>query len=669
MKKIVFFLFLVISSFYNVGPLCAIAEGKVLEGPGEYKKPESYDEAKKEWDKTEENIKQAEKEREEADAERKKTDKRMKKLSSESKEWQDASKIYQKQVDRLNTVDKIKEEWEVRQEELSPLLKKYTEELGQQFEPVVFEEPTWWTRIRKRVNAWFKEQQTGFYSALGNNAKIIEIRQDLTKVYADLGTGGLLDKARNTKKLSIAFKDLGPKIGKGVEALIEYQEAFDKGAVSEKEKETIQGEIREVVTDLIELREQLKREGVDVKIRETITNEIDTALDAFGIPKEVRVKIELEQGALLDRTENQIATIPELIRKNPLEFTDDARYKTFIEDVRLLEEVDVTKLSLFEAADIKATINRSYDTVITELAREIYTNPDLSQENRDLLAARFLNLRDKANEVDNLYSKAFDTYRQAGGRVPSKEQLGPVPPLAKGYAENREKVFSPLKDELVADLKKPDIRKKLDREIFTKKYENLNKAIDNELKMIQNAPVSPEKLNVLRSVTRVYDEIYIAWNEELPKQGFLASREYTEIMLDILTNMGETDRLENRFTSVLAQQKGQVAVQAVFAEEGPEVYELFKAYKQPENMEAYNEQRRREKEQAYKAELSPKQSLLRYIKYRGAEVSPIPEPGSPEDKRFREAFKGMAERTAKTGAPLAQPEWWVHKKVVGPPPG
>jgi len=587
MKKIIFFLFLSISSFYNVGPLCAIAEGEVLKAPGEYKEPTSYEKAKKAWDETEENIKKAEKEREEADAELKKARQIQKEYPSpKDPQSKIADDIFKAQSKRVIDVKKIETQWKKRQAKLyeeSDLIKKYTKRLGIEYErPVgepelkpVFKEPSGWTNIRQQVNAWLGERQAGFYKAFGNDAKIVEIRQDLTKVYTDLGTGGFRDKAKNSKELAAAYDVLSKKIYNGLKALEEYKEAV--GAVPKQEQEAIKkkvkGEVQEVITDLIVARDLLTRSEVDVQVREKIEGDIKKALGDFNITEEQYTAFKNKARAVLKERVDRLykSTVDKLgswydWARNPEKMYAGLKSDPLIAAAlrennldKIFEQKDLQNLGYKEATvgTILNTVRRGY-SALSDLALERLTDVSLSPEEHLNALNDFLALNDRSFLSEQRYSDFLEPLIKKA----------PVPP------ERQELLQQALTEEFVKRTK--DIIKRL-TDVVTlrfdeKSYNSLVEALGKIDKRLDTVPVTAESLEVRLSVLKAFARIpHEIRKESLDKN--LGTRQVAKVLVDSSIKADEqSEKLdENRARLVEQDEQGNLALKKIAKSEGIEL--------------------------------------------------------------------------------------------------
>ena len=565
MKK--FFALPLLILAFTTSNLLYCPEGEVkteLKEPGEYKDPSNEQGAREAWNEAEKESGAAETTRTESVKEWKDALKDMNKSEPGSTEWNDARARYDRELQRWGDAGRIRDAWEARKTELSgnEIVKQYKQDLEAQYTPPTeptFEEPSWWKTVTNRVTAWFKERQVDFYSWLGNKDKVVEIRQDLAQVYADLGKGGALDKARNTKELSSAFDELSGKIGKGLEALIEYKDALDKGAVTEKEKATIKAEIRELGIDLITLREQLETEGVDKQIRDTIDAEIDTTLDAFGIGKEIRQQLEKQAGvapaegpppptrpieiARLAREIRDQLIEPQkwkdTITKDTKNYADNVDFKTFVVNLDKLSRVDFSRLNQEDRLQYSKDVWEGYKQLHDTLTAQIF-DITIPAEDRMVTLVRSNELFSKVDEAEEAFNTEYEAFMEQVAREATQEEMTNEEdeiqkPLPDGYADRFSRFFdrSNVVDKVLARVITEDPQGM--EEEYTRKFDASMQAWTEA---IEKAAVSQESINVREKILKVYNDLLRQIND-FSRDHDISSPELGRVLVDIIVKINK----------------------------------------------------------------------------------------------------------------------------------
>jgi len=551
MKKAIYSLIFIF--LFSSGVLFAVeGEVRVAEKPAEYREPTSAVEAKEAWQKAEQESSLAEKERQESAEEWKTALGEMNKAQPGTPEFQTADSKYNQGLKRWSDAGKTLEAWQARKEELNAnqLVQQYQQELQVAYTPPIeptFEEPGFWAGITKRVNSWFKERQADFYTWTGNKAKVIEVRQDLAQIYADLGKGGALDKARNTKELSAAFDELSGKIGKGLESLTEYQEALDKGALTEKQKVVLQTEIKELAQDLFILRDQLATDGVDRQIRDTMNAEIDKALEAFGIEKEARGQLEQQASqAAAPLSEQEITALAgevygQLRVENPewaqavardVKYADNAAFKSFVKNLNKLARVDLAQLAPVKRAEYSLFLRDGYKKLNDALWQQA-SDLSIPPGDRVITLVRLAELSPKLREAEENLDEAQDAfYKEIGIREPTPEELedeeGQMQaPLKEGSVKRYEASMQKTLDTLLQGIGNRSVQKEYaDFFAVMKAWE------DN----IAKSAVSQESIDVREKMLETYGAVLEKIGELVTDQD-LSTPEMSKMYFDLFVKI------------------------------------------------------------------------------------------------------------------------------------
>jgi hypothetical protein len=226
----------------------------------------------------------------------------------------------------------------------------------------------------QKAKLWFQEH------IFKDKDAIIEIRNDLANLYASMGRGGLLDKARQDAQLAFTYDDLTDRIGAHLVALQSYKEATDAGKFQPSDIHT--DELIRTINDLLTARRNLYSENIDALAFTRLQARIDKALANLGMTKEDRLLFENKIG-LLNKSEVQ-EMIRELMRISQSVAnlsTEDINYiKTRLSNIEKItaESVNAKITNLAQALGLSSELPR--------LREEIYTIPRSSQEVSALLS-------------------------------------------------------------------------------------------------------------------------------------------------------------------------------------------------------------------------------------------------------------------------------------------
>ncbi len=568
--------------------------GIELKKPEKYEAPKDEQEAKKAWDDAEAERNKAEKERETRKEDLKKTiddlNKENKLPKPDAKKMEELRIKQEFEMREIAQAEVVKKDWEVRQKELSQndLVKQYTASLGKLLEPVE-ELPSGLQRFLNQVRIWIKTNiQIPFNTWTGDVNKVIEIRQQLAKLYTEFGKQGLLERARNNKELAKVLDNLNDKISAHFAALQDYKDALTKGTVSEAVRSTLRQEMEQLVVDLIGLDKELSDRKVDQKIRDAINKVIDATLEALGISLLGRRALE-ERAGIAQKTPTNIEDIQQLagdvgtgfndvsdmVKKDPLNFIATDEYKTFMRDLASLERVDVAKITdPTNQALVANVILNSYKT-LNDGIRSAVNNFEIPPADRLVLVARWMELVPKNQEVEDTYQRYFNNFVAREGRAPTAQEIGVQPPLAKGIADN-------IKTNLATSIKNIEVGKNIFNPVLLKEYQKLIEGVSNWNDIIDAAAVSEESLDARQAIYDAYNQLLknvndaadaalrVNPNEEVPF-------ETAAVILSIMDRINESAYLLELDRSML-----------VIIKEGmhPKV-ELVQAAERPENVASY----------------------------------------------------------------------------------
>lgn len=454
------------------------------------------------------------------------------------KKYQDAKTEYNKKFNARITADTALKEWKAVQESI---LKAFKTELATGYEPAykeLIEEPSWWSKVVTKVQTWITERRIDFNEFLGNQKKVIELRQDLAKLHTQLGREGLLPKARNQRELAAMFDDLGVRINKNLEALDHFIDAQERGELTATQKEEMNAEVKDLLIEMEELREQIlksQEEGKLTQEEKTIladmTEKIEEAYDALLTQKEKRELEKQYQEAkeareavrekVVNEAEKIISQMDALVKKNPLTFTEDP---LFISLNNLEKQIDTMELSIEEEALARGSISRAYEMAWRGLLREINAyEPPKPKEGTSIagdLVEKWMELGRDYGEKVKKYNEAFNKYLVSKARQATLQEKGPLPPLPKEYVQ---KTVEPLvgKAETVfkAD-RKEDFLKEIN--IIQKTISNINQSavsditLDARQAMVEQ--VLEPLLSTLMTSEKLVDEIYLKTVIELMGQ-------------------------------------------------------------------------------------------------------------------------------------------------------
>lgn len=302
------------------------------------------------------------------------------------------------------------------------------------------DEATLW----QKLTIWFNENKIKFYQLIGNTAKVIELRKNLDRIYQDLGLETLGAKARNSRELARLLQDLAEKIDHHRTALNSYQIALNAGG--EGQTLSIQNEVKQIASDLIQLREELSFEDAKTsKLSEQINKDINLAFKTIGLSDTDAKKI---QDSALDAHKKEITNLRDSIQsrvedaKRWLFLADKgsvANLRQFVADVATLSKKNVQNFSFEEQIAIKGLVHNTFAEIMFDLISSLY-NPNARAADR-IRATNYLldfsnSYMNAAREFSNLYVAYLIKEAQQGapiaGQLPATytatlvQQLKPI---------------------------------------------------------------------------------------------------------------------------------------------------------------------------------------------------------------------------------------------------
>lgn len=469
--------------------------------------PKTSQEAKDAFDEALKERKKAQQEIEENEKAYKKVNDTLKKQTYGSDDWKKWDKEATDKVEVLNESVNREDKWRVRQEALekNTLVQEYAKEVGALL-PDQPQLPSVMQRFVNGVKIWLKTTiQIPFNRLLGDKQKIIDIRNDLTQLYADIGPYGVLAKARNNKELASVVDTVEEKIATHIAALNDYSNAQKNNLITEQEKKAVQEEIESSVIDLLTVVRELS--SVDQQTRKQIEDVIDKTLSDFGLSYEEKEEIykkavlvgglSPEAKTLAKSIKDQSNELSNLFEKKPNDVFTSNLYNDFLKDVQKLEDNAVLKnVGLSDQVLIKYVVRNSYKTLYEGFLKALGSSESLSDPNE--FAEKLLEIGPRYEESLNDFNKTFQTYLERS----SQEIIGIQQPLAKDVVNSIASNLDQLSSKIVSE------DSFITPALLEERYKAFDEAANNWLSIIDKSAVSQESLYALEIISAAYQKIW-----------------------------------------------------------------------------------------------------------------------------------------------------------------
>lgn len=361
-----------------------------------------------------------------------------------------------------------------------------------------------WQRVQARVSIFLNENKASLYEMLGNKKYVAEIRKNLDGLYAQFGTGGLLARAKNYKKLVPVIDTFQEKVKIYSETLSRYQELLEKGQLSQGKKEGLVKDIQNIIVDSLLLAkanrqvapETLSKE-IDQKINAVLSSIINDPLLVTRLQERTGVKklplasseIDAVNKKIIDDKEQILALL-----KNDFNAKNDVQVKDFWQKVAQLETnpIDETKKT-----EISQTLQSVYSGYRDILLTVIHTEVD-GDKLKEAISS-LISLTPRMLRQDVAFNDAFLTYVEQEGIPPVPGSLTQNS-LTSVRANQIKKNLINKKDALIRQISDP--------KEFIKQYNDLNQAVVDLNNELSSLNVTADSLALRASILNdIYGEI------------------------------------------------------------------------------------------------------------------------------------------------------------------
>lgn len=370
------------------------------------------------------------------------------------------------------------------------------------------EEVSLWQRVQARISIFFNERKATLYELLGKKEYVAEIRKNLDGLYAQFGRGGLLNRARNYKKLASLIDVYQDRIKNYINAINRYQEVLENNTLNQSKKSAISQEMQAMIVDVL-LLAKATRENISPELSQEIDQKVSLLVSSV-------IKDSLVVGALRERTgvqdrlldSEQIKLLHEGLQKkmidafsmlsnDPFNKGNNKTLQAFWDDVGKLDNVSEFKNLANEQkvsiAHTLKTIYYQYKNILENKLKEANSPDEIKELLSTLLAVAKIDFKNNA-----LFNDLFLNYVEQNTDPNTSYENKNV--LNSLQQKEMKSVIKNQLDILLKQINNP--------ESFLKQYNALNQAIDSINNQLNGLTITADSIDMRMWINSdIYSEL------------------------------------------------------------------------------------------------------------------------------------------------------------------